>query len=135
MVLTNSLEKFSKNNFTCYSYFECNGLSGWGGYPEHMKYVKESLEAKTKFKMLNEFFGIFGTTFLTNRDILNKLHAGGLNNVLPNNKSECQASERKWGICLKQVGVDVSENSIVPDINGVFYQTDTNYIKKHFYGR
>ena len=75
---------------------------------------------------------VFGISFLVKRSTLDRLKELGLHQILPQNKMECGASERLWGLYLKRLGIEVTEHMLLLD-NSTF---DNNpWFKKHYLGR
>ena len=107
MIVNQSLEEFTNKEFTSYMYFN----TCWHNEAQK-NYAKLSLESKTSLEFKDNFNGLFGITFITKRSVLDKLYEKGLNKVLPSSKNEMMASERIWGMCLEQIGIDFINNTI-----------------------
>jgi len=141
MEIHKSLECFKENDFTSFMYFRVDKSllqAGRGWHNQQMKYkAKFELESKTTFKFMEEFVGLMGITFIARRKILTELHTKGLQNILPTNKEGMCTSERIWGMCLNQIGIDITKNTIAGEdrkqSNPMIFKTE--YITKHILDR
>lgn len=138
MEVHKNLDVFKKYDFTSFMWFTVDKelLSrgrGWHN-PVQKNWAKSMIESKTSFKFLEEFIGLFGITFITNRDVLTKLYDKGLHKILPTNKEEMCAMERIWGMCLSQINVDIKSSSIYgKSCGGPTFKTE--YITKYQFNR
>ena len=116
MEIHKNLNEFKNQEFTSFMWFPVDREllakgRGWHN-PEQKDYARNVLAENTDFEFPEEFIGLFGITFACQRHVLTKLHERGMSKILPRNKQEMCATERLWGICLKQIGIDITENSI-----------------------
>ena len=136
-----NLDELKENIFNSFMWFPVDKEllaqgRGWHNI-EQKTYAKNTLETNTDFKFKEEFIGLFGITFGCSREVLTKLYKRGMNNILPRNKQEMCASERLWGMCLEQVGIDITQHSINGSLRG---QPDgltfrSKYLTKYTFNR
>lgn len=136
MIIKKNFDFVEQYDFHCISTFPNNSWSSNfnGGISAQKEYVKNSLE-NTKFKYLDQnddWCSIFGISFFVSRVLLDELKKMGLNKCLPKNKMQMEASERLWGMCLSQIGIDPSANSLM-DVP--FHMEKNQYIEKKFLRR
>jgi glycosyltransferase involved in cell wall biosynthesis len=77
--------------------------------------------------------GIFGSCFLTSREVLRDLDSKGLMGIIESNKVQCMAMERGWSIAFKQAGYDVK--FLVDNFLSLFSGDCGTGLLKNFYGR
>jgi hypothetical protein len=107
MLLYRNLDSYKNFDFTSYMHFD-----GFFDNPEQKNYIKNNIE-KTNFEFREHFTGLFGITFFCKRFILDSLKKKGLDKIIPSNKNQMCGSERIWGMCLEQIGIDIKMSSVV----------------------
>lgn len=138
MEVHKNLDVFKNFEFTSFMWFPVTKemLSrgrGWHN-PFQKNWAKYMMESNTSFTFMEEFIGLFGITFISNREVLTKLYDKGLHKILPSDKTEMCAMERIWGMCLSQIGVDVKLSSIYGK-SGVGPTFESEYITKYIFNR
>jgi len=140
MMVYKNMDVFKNYEFTSSNWLEIkkdmpiNTRLYYSGFSTEKTMIdaKNKLETHTKFKFLYEYIGLFGTMFICHRNILDKLYEGGLGNILPTNKETACTSERIWGMCLQQIGVDIRKNTI---FQGNMKNFSSEYCIKNFLRR
>lgn len=69
--------------------------------------------SKTKYFVPQLYVSLFGPMMAVHRSVLDKLHAGGLSNILPTNKVQQMTMERIFGLALGQEGYDISNGALI----------------------
>ena len=138
MEVHKNLNIFKNFDFTSFMWFQVDKelLSrgrGWHNIFQR-NWAEQMVSSNTSFKFMEEFIGLFGITFISNRDVLNKLYDNGLYNILPRNKTEMCAGERIWGMCLQQLGIDIKKSSIFGK-RGEGPTFKSEYITKYTFNR
>jgi len=138
MEIHKNLDIFKNFEFTSFMWFSVdkellNRGRGWHN-PYQKFWSKYMIESNTSFKFVEEFIGLFGITFITNRETLTKLYDNGLYKILPSDKTQMCAMERIWGMCLSQIGVDITKSSICGK-RGMGPTFTSEYITKHTFNR
>lgn len=117
MKIKMNFDYVEESDFTCIASFPntCWAENYEGGSAAQKEFCKNSLK-KTNYQYLESnvnWHPVVGISFFISRNLLSVLKENGLNNHLPTNKMEMEASERLWGMALYQEGIDVKKACIM----------------------